>query len=311
MRNEVNTGKEIARYKVRIIPYIILLRPYQHIKNLFVFAPLFFAGRIAESFLLYKSVIAFVVFSFASSSVYIFNDYLDRAEDREHPVKKHRPLASGEVSEVSALCLAGLLLITGLALVLVLDVHLFPIVSIYILLNVFYSMGLKHISLLDIFIVAIGFVLRIYAGHIATQIYLSVWIIIITFLLALFLAVAKRRDDILLSKELKKVRKSIDGYNLIFVNGVMIILATVIMVSYIMYTISGEVTSRLHSDRVYMTSVFVLFGILRYMQITLVGEKSGDPTKVLLSDSLIQITVLFWIASFALIIYHDLLKWIF
>jgi decaprenyl-phosphate phosphoribosyltransferase len=311
MRTKVNTGKGATRYRARIIPYIILLRPYQHIKNLFVFAPLFFAGRMAESFLLYKSAIAFLVFSFAAGSVYIFNDYRDRAEDREHPVKKHRPLASGEVSEVSALYLAGLLLITGLVLMLVLDVKLFPIIGIYILLNVFYSMGLKHISLLDIFMVAIGFVLRIYAGHIVTQIYLSVWIIIITFLLALFLAVAKRRDDILLSKELRKVRKSIDGYNLIFVNGAMTIMATVIMVSYIMYTISTEVTSRLHSNSVYMTSVFVLFGILRYMQITLVEEKAGDPTKVLFSDTLIQITVLSWIVSFALIIYHDLLKWIF
>jgi 4-hydroxybenzoate polyprenyltransferase len=296
---------------VRVAPYIILLRPYQHIKNLFVFAPLFFAGKIASTFLLYQSVVAFVIFSLASSSVYIFNDYHDRAEDRKHPVKKYRPLASGAVSEVSALCLAGLLLITGLLLMLVLDVHLFPIVSIYILLNIFYSMGLKHISLLDIFIIAIGFVLRIFAGHYATQISLSVWIVIMTFLLALFLAAAKRRDDILLSNELSKVRKNIDGYNLIFVNGAMTILATVILVSYLMYTISSEVTTRLHSDRVYMTSVFVLFGILRYMQITLVEEKSGDPTKVLLSDTLIQITVLSWIASFALIIYYDQIKWIF
>lgn len=310
MKNENDIGKGIV-YRTRIISYINLLRPYQHVKNLFVFAPLFFAGRMDESLLLYKSVIAFVVFSFVSSSVYIFNDYRDRAEDREHPVKKHRPLASGEVSGMPALWLAGIILVTGLAIVLVLDVHLFPVISLYVILNFLYSIGLKHISLVDIFIVAMGFVLRIYAGHAATQIYLSVWIILITFLLALFLAVAKRRDDILLSKELKKVRKSIDGYNLIFVNSAMTIIATVIIVSYIMYTVSTEVTSRLHSDTVYMTSVFVLFGILRYMQITLVEEKSGDPAKVLLSDTLMQISVLFWMISFALIIYRDLLKLLF
>jgi 4-hydroxybenzoate polyprenyltransferase len=168
-------------------------------------------------------------------------------------------------------------------------------------MNLLYSFGLKHIPILDINIIAIGFVLRLLMGSAAggDALPLSMWIVLITFLLALFLALAKRRDDVLLAEEGKKVRKSIDGYNLEFINGAMMIMASVTIVFYISYTITEGVT-RFQTDKLYFTVFFVILGIMRYMQITFVEKKSGSPTKILLRDIFLQITILGWLVSFVL-----------
>lgn len=169
-------------------------------------------------------------------------------------------------------------------------------------MNIAYSLGLKHITIVDIFIIASGFVLRLFAGASVIDNQLSMWIIIMTFLLALFLAVAKRRDDVLLSSQGKETRKNIDGYNLEFVNAVMVFMSGVIVVAYILYTVSDEVIERLNSQYLFLTTFFVILGIMRYMQLTFVEQNSGSPTKIVLKDRFLQITIMFWLASFFVVV---------
>ena len=281
---------------------IKLLRPHQYVKNIFIFAPLLFAFSFNDAALIFKSVVAFVLFSLIASGIYIFNDLMDIEEDQKHPKKKFRPLASGAVSKERAIRLIGIFSIIPLIATLFFDFELFIILTLYFILNLLYSLKFKHISIIDIFIIATGFVMRLFAGSVVVDIQLSMWIIIMTFLLALFLALAKRRDDVLLSLEGKETRKNIDGYNLEFVNASMVLMSGVIIVSYIFYTISDAVIARLHTDHLYLSAFFVILGIMRYMQITFVEEQSGSPTKIVLKDRFMQLTILFWLVSFYLIV---------
>ena len=281
---------------------IKLLRPHQYVKNIFIFAPLLFAFSFDNTQLVILSVITFILFSLLASSIYIFNDLMDIEEDRAHPTKKNRPLAKGTISLAKAKQLIAIFASIPLLLSLLINIYLFIIFLLYFLLNILYSYKLKHISIIDIFIISTGFVLRLFAGSVTVDIGLSMWIIIMTFLLALFLALAKRRDDVLLSLQGKETRKNIDGYNLEFVNAGMVLMSGVIIVSYIFYTVSDAVIARLHTDHLYLSSFFVILGIMRYMQITFVEEKSGSPTKIVLKDRFMQLTILFWLASFYLIV---------
>lgn len=283
--------------------YLTLLRPEQYLKNLFIFGPVFFAGLIDHDNFLLKTIIAFILFSMAASAVYIFNDYHDIKEDRQHPVKKFRPLASGKIKTKTALCLMFILFGFSMTGSYLLSHHFFSILLIYIALNIFYSLKLKHISILDVIIIAIGFVLRVFAGAAVIGISVSMWIVLMTFLLALFLAIAKRRDDVLLANSGVKVRKNIDGYTVEFINAAMVIMSSVVIVSYIFYTISEEVEKRLHTHNLYLTVIFVIVGILRYMQITMVENNSGNPSKLLLKDRFLQLTILGWILVFGWFLY--------
>ena len=160
---------------------------------------------------------------------------------------------------------------------------------------------------MDITIISIGFVLRLFIGSVVTETHLSKWIVIMTFLLALFLALAKRRDDVIHYMNTgKKMRKVIDGYNLQLIDGAMLIMASVVIVSYLLYTTSLEVIQRINSEYLYITSIFVILGVLRYFQITFVGNNSGSPTKILLQDKFIIITILSWILSFVYLIYYNI-----
>lgn len=274
-----------------------LLRVHQYVKNLFIFAPFLFSFHFVSSDVINTSI-AFILFSLMASSIYVLNDYMDIEEDLQHPKKKFRPLASGKVNKNTAKILIVLLSSTSLISAYFISRILFIVLVIYFILNIAYSLKLKHIAIVDIFIIAIGFVLRLFAGSSMVEISLSMWIIIMTFLLALFLALAKRRDDILLSAEGKETRKNIDGYNLEFVNATMVFMSGVIVVSYILYTVSWEVLNRLNTQYLYLTSFFVILGIMRYMQITFVEGNSGSPTKIVLKDRFLQITILFWLLSF-------------
>jgi decaprenyl-phosphate phosphoribosyltransferase len=277
------------------------MRPHQWIKNLFLFAPLFFTFDFSSDRFI-TVFIGFILFSFAASSIYILNDYHDITEDRAHPIKRNRPLASGAVSKQTALSLMGVLFSASLIGTLFVSLYFTFVLVAYIAINIAYTFGLKHISILDISIIAIGFVLRIYAGSILIHNTPSMWIILVTFILALFLALAKRRDDCILALDGKKTRKSIDGYNLEMVNAAMTLMAGVTVVSYIMYTVSHEVTERLHAEHLYLTAFFVIIGILRYMQLTFVESNSGNPTKLLLKDRFLQLVLIGWIGTFYLIV---------
>jgi len=279
---------------------ITLLRPHQYLKNLFVFAPLFFAFAF-ETDIIWHTLGAFILFCLIASAIYVFNDLNDVVEDRTHPTKQNRPIASGAVSKQTALFLFVSLSLVTLVVTYFFQVALFYVLAIYFLINIAYSLGLKHVPIIDIFIIAIGFVLRLFAGNVFLDQPLSMWIIIMTFLLAIFLGIAKRRDDVLLQQQGQSTRKNIDGYNLEFINATMVLMSAVIIIGYIQYTLSPEVMARFGTDYVYLTGVFVILGILRYMQITFVEQKSSSPTRVLMHDVFIQLTVVAWLVSYLLI----------
>ena len=283
---------------------IKLLRIKHWVKNLFLFIPVFFAGDLFSTDNLLHLTYGFFSFSFVASAVYIINDYRDVENDRLHPENRKRPLASGEVSPRMAISLLLTLVTSSFIIAYFLGADFLFIVLAYFIINIGYSFGLKYFSILDIFIVASGFLLRTLAGAQITAVPVSQWLIIMVFLLAVFLGLAKRRDDILMNiRSGKVIRKSTQHYNLDFANSCLTMLSAVILVAYIMYTLSDEVTSRLNSDLVYVTSIFVMAGIMRYLQITLVENNSGSPTKILYSDLFIKITLLGWIVTFYIIIY--------
>lgn len=286
---------------------IRLLRPHQYVKNLFVFLPVFFALQIFELGHLVEATVAFLCFSAVASAHYVFNDYMDREEDRKHPTKKNRPLAAGTVRPGLALSVAAVLFCGATLAACLFSYRLGLLLLFYLLLNVAYSVKLKHLAVLDVMTIAFGFVLRLMAGSVVTGIPLSPWIVVITFLLALFLALAKRRDDVLIFIEKgERTRPVIDGYNLEFLNAAMVLGASITIVGYIMYTLSPAVVDRLGSDRLYLTVFFVIGGIMRYLQITFVEKRSGSPTEILLKDGMIQLSLAGWILTFAALIYMHL-----
>jgi len=286
---------------------LLLIRPQQWIKNGFVLIPMFFGGRLLNADAAIASVVTFFAFSFAASAIYCFNDIVDVDADRRHPVKCHRPIASGAVSVPTAYALMAVLALLSALLLFFLPQRAGEtagIVAFYFLLNMAYCIWLKRHAIIDVCTVAFGFVLRILAGGMACDVAVSNWLVLMTFLLALFLSFAKRRDDVLRMNETgEPPRRNTIRYNLTFVNQAITITGTVTLVCYIMYTVSPEVVSRFHAPYLYLTSIFVLVGLLRYMQLTVVDEVSGDPTKILLRDRFTQAIVVAWIMAFLLIIY--------
>jgi len=284
------------------VQYISLLRPHQYIKNLFIFLPIFFGLKGLEIPLIGQLIITFIAFSSVASAVYILNDLLDIKHDQAHPVKKNRPIASGAVSPRNAVVIGALLALFGLSIAYF--QHLTGLFIIYIGLNILYSIKLKHVPIIDVFIISIGFVIRVVVGSVIGQVELSMWIVIMTFLLALFLALSKRKGDIVDLKTNHLARPVLDEYNQEFLSICMAIMAAVVIVSYIMYTTSASVIEYTQSHHVYLTAIFVLFGILRYLKITLFDKNSGNPTKVLFKDSWLQLSILGWISSFIFFLYR-------
>ncbi|HEY8934185.1 MAG TPA: UbiA prenyltransferase family protein [Cyclobacteriaceae bacterium] len=281
-----------------------LLRLKQWVKNLFLFIPVFFAGKILEVDLLISLLQGALAFSLVASSVYVINDYKDRELDKLHPKKKKRPIASGEVSTSTAWFLIIVLSGTGLLIAFLINQSFFLLLAIYLLLNIGYSLGLKNVPILDLFIVASGFLIRVYCGGVIADLEITHWLSIMILLLALFIVLAKRRDDLLIHTETGEVvRKASRSYNLEYINSCITLLSAVVIVAYIMYTVSPEVTQRFHSSNLFLTTVFVIAGIMRYLQITFVEQNSGSPTSILFKDKFILITVLGWIISFYIIIY--------
>lgn len=284
-----------------------LIRPQQWIKNAFVFIPMFFGGSLLNVHDITTCAITFCAFSLIASAIYCFNDVIDIEVDRKHPVKCHRPIASGAVSILQAYVMMALLTAGSVVLVLSLGPNRWRVGSVllgYLLLNIAYCKVLKRYAIIDVCIVAFGFVLRILAGGEATDIALSNWLVLMTFLLTLFLSFAKRRDDVIrMNQTGEPPRMNTSRYNLTFINQAITITASVTLVCYVMYTVSPEVVSRLHTRYLYLTSVFVLVGLLRYIQLAVVDGKSGDPTQVILHDRFTQLIVMGWSVSFFVLIY--------
>ena len=286
-----------------------LIRPQQWLKNVFVMIPMFFGGSLLDPGDIRASVLTFMAYSLVASSVYCFNDINDVEADRRHPVKCRRPLASGAVSMGTAWVLMVLMLVVAAAFTAMLGdrEHVLKVGAVllfYYIMNLAYCAKLKQYAIVDVCVVAFGFVLRVLAGGFATDIVPSKWLVLMTFLLTLFLSFAKRRDDVLRMNETgEPPRKNTIRYNLTFINQAITVSASVTLVCYIMYTVSPEVVARFGSDMLYLTSVFVLLGLLRYMQITVVDKKSGDPTKMVLHDRFTQLVVAAWALTFLVIIY--------
>ena len=301
-----------------------ILRPKQWVKNVFVLLPVFFGGELTNMQSVAASLVAFLAFSFVASSVYCFNDIIDAEADRRHPVKCHRPVASGEVSKgqafgimammfVLSMLMLGLLPLTSQAGGDLLSSLLAPrspllesagVILLYYILNLGYCAWFKRYAIVDVCIIAFGFVLRLLAGGLAAHVELSKWIVLMTFLLTLFLSFAKRRDDVVRMEQTGEApRQNTIRYNLTFINQAITITGSVTLVCYIMYTVSPEVTARFNTQYLYLTTVFVLLGLLRYIQLSVVDNRSGDPTKALLSDRFLQAVVVLWALAFAAIIY--------
>lgn len=286
---------------------IRLIRPHQWVKNLVVLLPVFFGGALLHIESVYAGLVTALCFSFAASSIYCLNDIVDVDDDRRHPVKCHRPMASGAISIPQGYTLMFLMFILSMLSTFLLgqsQLETASVILFYWLLNIAYCLKLKQYAIIDVCVVSFGFVLRILAGGYATSIHLSKWIVLMTFLLMLFLSFAKRRDDVVRMNETGHApRQNTIRYNLTFINQAITITASVTLVCYIMYTVSPETIQNFHTDYLYLTSVFVLVGLLRYIQIAVVDKRSGDPTKVMLHDRFMQFVVLAFGLAFLFIIY--------
>ena len=290
-----------------MIHLLKLIRPWQWTKNLFIFLPLFFGGALLHVDALFACIITFFSYSCLASSIYCYNDIYDVEADKQHSIKCARPIASGAISVQKAYALMFVMLALGLSLLCFLPFNTYKTMAVllfYYGMNIAYCTKLKNFAIIDVCVVAFGFVLRILAGGVSTGITLSKWIVLMTFLLTLFLSFAKRRDDVIRMNETGKApRKNTNRYNITFINQAITITAAITLVCYIMYTVSPEVVNRFHSDYLYLTSIFVLVGLLRYIQLAIVDEKTGDPTKILLKDRFTQAVVVGWIIVFGIIIY--------
>lgn len=291
-----------------LIAILELLRPWQWVKNILVFLPAFFGGRLIYPEAWTGSIVVFCTFCFASGAVYCVNDVMDRTSDASHPNRKRRPVASGRISVCAALITAIVVISCAVAIPLFFLKEsggvVAMVISAYLLLNIFYCLWMKHVAILDVVIIAVGYVFRLVAGGVACYVHLSPWIVIMVFLITLFIAVAKRRSDVLLRDSgTHSGRESTRGYTLPFLDNVLAVIASATIVSYILYTVSPEVVQRLNSEYLYVTAVFVLAGILRYMQLVIVEGRGDNPVRILFCDKWLQLCLWAWLMTFVIIIY--------
>jgi len=285
-----------------LLAYLRLCRPHQWTKNAFVAAALFFTPEAMTLANAGRVGLGILAFSLLASATYIVNDLIDRQADRQHPTKRLRPLASGAARADAALALAVLLLAGGIGIGAWLGTPFLWWLAGYLGLTLAYSLALKRLSILDVLAIAIGFVLRLEAGAALIAAVPSVWILLCTFLLALFLAIAKRRDDIVALLD-QTHRASLAGYNKAFLDIAMAVVLAALMVFYALYTTDTAVMQRLGSERLYLTVPIVLAGCLRYLQAALVEERSGAPTELFWRDPFLLGSVALWALLMAWLIY--------
>ncbi len=284
--------------------WIALLRPAQWVKNLLVFAALIFSMHLLLVESVLRTVVAFVSFCLVASASYVVNDVHDVERDRRHPIKSRRPIAAGRISAPAALLVAALLAVIGAALAVTLGQSFVVIVAAYAVLQVLYSFALKDVVILDVMAIATGFVLRAVAGGVAIDVYVSPWLMICTFLLALFLGFSKRRHEVvLLEGEAGAHRETLRDYSPYFLDQMISVVTASTVLAYAIYTVSPEVREKLHTDRLYLTIPFVLYGIFRYLYLVHRREGGGNPTHELLTDRPLWVNVLLWIGTAIWLLY--------
>lgn len=284
---------------------IISLRIPHWIKNSFLFAALIFSAHLFDFSYVLKTCIAFILFSLIASAGYLINDIIDLPEDKEHPVKSKRPIASEKLSIKTALFTALVLIITGIGGGLSLNPAFGAILIIYFLFEIIYCLFLKHKVILDVFGIAGGFILRVVAGGLAINVPISHWLIICTGLISLFLGFSKRKHElILLGDEAHKHRKVLSEYSPYFLDQMISIVTTSTVIAYMLYTLSPETITKFGTNKLILTTPFVLYGIFRYLYLVHKKEKGGSPTQLLLTDIPLLINTALWTITSIIIIYY-------
>jgi decaprenyl-phosphate phosphoribosyltransferase len=284
--------------------FLKLIRINNWVKNLFIFIPLFFSSELFNTDKFIQTLLVAIGFSFITSFVYIINDIFDIDFDKNHPNKKNRPITSGIISIRKSIIIGLFLSITGFTILWFSSFSAFLLSILYFVLNFLYSYRLKHIPIIDLVIIAIGFVIRILIGSFVGEIVLFDSIIVMVFLLSLFIAISKRRDDVFQFQFEDKInRKVVNKYTLEFINILITVTSSVLLVSYLLFITSDDIVSTYSSNYLLITFVFVLIGVFRYNQITFVLNKSGSPLKIFFKDRFLQIILFCWILIFFIIIY--------
>jgi 4-hydroxybenzoate polyprenyltransferase len=279
-------------------------RPQQWIKNLFIFAPLIFSRNILNGPLLLKTVEAFVAFCLVTSAHYIFNDLRDIDEDRRHPVKSLRPLASGRLKKRPAVVALVVIGAAGLGLAVSINLPFALIAFTYLVLQTAYSMWLKHVVILDVFVIAAGFLIRVVAGGLAVRVEISSWLLICTTLLALFLAMGKRRYElVLLDKDATSHRPILREYNTYLLDQMISVVTASTLVAYCLYTISAETVAKFGTRNLIFTVPFVLYGIFRYLYLIHQKAEGGTPEALIIRDKPLLLDIFLWVATAALILH--------
>jgi 4-hydroxybenzoate polyprenyltransferase len=281
------------------------MRPHQWVKNLFIFAPLLFGRKLTDVSAVIQALQAFGVFCFLSSALYIFNDWLDAEEDRAHPEKRNRPISSGDLPIIVALTVAAVLGAAALLLAWKLGTNFFLIALLYLVLTLSYCLSLKRIMILDCIVIASGFVLRVVGGAVAIMVAPTHWLIACAFLLALFLAFSKRRQELLiLSANASEHRKVLGQYSVSYLEQINIILIGAAVVSYALYTVAPETIERFGTDALIYGTVFVIYGMFRYLALINNPDNGGNPSRMLLNDRPLMITLAIWSLYNCVIIYR-------
>jgi 4-hydroxybenzoate polyprenyltransferase len=280
------------------------LRPWQWVKNLFVLTPLLFSQNLFVPAAGIRALAAFVLFCLVSSAVYLFNDIRDCEQDRLHPQKCHRPLAAGDVSVRLAVEVMGALVMLAFAVGVILSKPLTLMLFGYLLLNLLYSVWLKHQVILDVFTVAAGFVLRVVGGAVVIQVEMSHWLLLCTTLLALFLGFSKRRHELVQLGEAAEAHRQVLGeYNPRFLDMMIGIVTACTVMSYALYTVSEETVRKFHTKGLLLTLPFVLYGIFRYLYLVYHKDDGGDPTQTILADRPSVCNLCLWVLTAGVILY--------
>ncbi len=286
-----------------IIEIVKSLRPQQWIKNFFIFAPLLFSQNILNGPLLLRTAGAFVAFALVSSAHYIFNDLRDLEEDRLHPIKSGRPLASGRLATSHAVAALIVIGMAGLGLASAINLPFLLIAAGYFVLQTFYSIWLKHVVIVDVFIVAAGFVIRVLAGALAIRVTMSSWLLVCTMLLSLFLAMGKRRHElVLLEKDAATHRPILKEYNTYLLDQMISVVTASTLVAYCLYTISEETVAKFGTRNLILTVPFVLYGIFRYLYLIHQKAGGGTPESLIIRDRPLLLDILLWVVTAALIL---------
>ncbi|HMV41035.1 MAG TPA: decaprenyl-phosphate phosphoribosyltransferase [Leptospiraceae bacterium] len=287
--------------------YIILLRIHQWIKNTILFAGVIFGHKLSDPEAILKSFFAFLLFSVIASCQYVINDYLDRKEDSLHPEKKHRPLASGKINPSLALLITAIILPLSLTLCYMLHPYFFGLCSFYFGFNLVYSKYLKHIVILDVMSISIGFVVRAISGAVVINVSFSSWLLLCTFMLALFWGFSKRRGElILLEKSASSHRKILEEYSPQFLDLMMAIASTMTLISYVMYTISPDTVQKMGTDKLVYTIPIVVYAIFRSLYIIYIKNMGHNPSKAILTDLSVLASGLIWVVMVTIILYFKI-----